>query len=50
MPSLFRFLFILASIAAMIYAAMWALVIFVEPSQREISATVATMQKKVPQP
>ncbi|OLP42844.1 hypothetical protein BJF95_01650 [Rhizobium oryziradicis] len=44
MPTLFRFLFIIATVAAMAYAFMWALVIFVEPRPREISTTVFPSQ------
>ena len=40
MPSLFRFLFIVAVLAAIIYGAMFALVMFVEPTQREMSVRV----------
>ncbi|MCM2440179.1 hypothetical protein HGO34_10685 [Agrobacterium vitis] len=50
MPTLFRFLFVIATVAAMIYAAMWALVIFVEPGQREITAAIPAAQIKPQQP
>jgi hypothetical protein len=40
MPTLFRFLFIIATLAAMAYALLWAVVIFVEPRPREITTTV----------
>ncbi|MBB4955671.1 hypothetical protein H4S14_003774 [Agrobacterium vitis] len=40
MPTLFRFLFIIATLAALAYAALWAVVVFVEPRPREITTTV----------
>ena len=40
MPSLFRFLFIVAILAALVYGAMFALVMFVEPTQREMNVRV----------
>ncbi len=40
MPSLFRFLFVVAILAAIVYGAMFALVMFVEPTQREMSVRV----------
>jgi len=39
-PSLFRFLFILAVIAGCVYGGMLALVTFVEPQQREMTQTI----------
>lgn len=42
MPSLFRFLFTLAVLAGIAYGAMFALVIYVEPREREISIRVPT--------
>lgn len=44
MPTLFRFLFTIATLAAIAFAFMWALVIFVEPRPREISTTVFPSQ------
>jgi hypothetical protein len=40
MPTLFRFLFILAVIAGVIYGGMVALVVLVEPTEREIIVRV----------
>ncbi|WP_034991482.1 histidine kinase [Beijerinckia mobilis] len=40
MPSLFRFLVTVAILAGLGYAALWALVTFVEPQPREMSQTV----------
>jgi hypothetical protein len=39
-PTLFRFIVILAILAGLGYAAMWALATFVEPQPREITTTV----------
>jgi hypothetical protein len=39
-PSLFRFLFIVALIAGAVYAGMIALVTFVEPQPREMTETI----------
>lgn len=40
MPSLFRFLFIVGVLGAIVYGGMWALVTYVEPQQREMSQTL----------
>jgi hypothetical protein len=40
LPSLFRFLLVIGIIAGLAYAAMLALVTFVEPEQREMTQTV----------
>ncbi|WP_349369498.1 histidine kinase [Salinarimonas sp.] len=40
MPTLFRLVFILAILAGLVYAGMWALALFVEPETREITTTV----------
>lgn len=40
MPTLFRFVFILAILAGLVYAGMWALALFVEPEPREITTTI----------
>lgn len=40
MPSLFRFLVTIAFIVGVVYAAMFALVTFVDPQPREISVRV----------
>jgi len=39
-PTLFRFIVILAVLAGIGYGAMWALATFVEPQPREITTTV----------
>lgn len=40
MPSLFRFVMIVAILAAIVYGAMLALVTFVQPQEREITQTL----------
>jgi len=40
MPTLFRFLFILAVIAGIIYGSMVALVVLVEPRERDVTVRV----------
>lgn len=40
MPSLFRFLFICAVLAGIVYGAMFALVLYVEPVERDITVRV----------
>ena len=40
MPTLFRFLAVLAVIAGLAFAAMFALATFVEPEQREMTVTI----------
>lgn len=40
MPSLFRFLVMIGFIVGVVYAAMFALVTFVDPEPREISVRV----------
>lgn len=42
MPSLFRFLVICAVLAGIVYGAMFALIIYVEPKEREITVRVPT--------
>jgi len=42
MPSLFRFLAVLAVIAGAIYGTMWALVVFVEPQERDVTIRILT--------
>lgn len=48
MPTLFRFLFVLAVIAGLVFAGMVALVTFVQPVQREMIEVVppAKLQPK----
>ena len=40
MPSLFRFLTVVAVIAGVVYGAIFALANFVNPKQREMSVTI----------
>jgi len=40
MPTLFRFLAVLAVIGGLVFAAMFALATFVEPEQREMTVTI----------
>ena len=40
MPTLFRLLFVIGVIAALVYGAMNAMVTFLQPQPREISQTV----------
>lgn len=40
MPTLFRFLMIIGTLAALVWAGMFALVTFVEPQPREMTQTV----------
>ena len=49
MPTLFRFLVILGVLAGLIYGAMFALVMYVEPKKGEISVRVPT-EKLNPNP
>ncbi|MBB4350874.1 hypothetical protein [Aliirhizobium cellulosilyticum] len=48
MPTLFRFLFILAAIAGAIYGSMVALVVLVEPKDREITIRVPSERLNPP--
>jgi hypothetical protein len=48
MPTLFRFLFILAMIAGVIYGGMVALVVLVEPREREITVRVPSERLNPP--
>ncbi|MFN3687747.1 histidine kinase [Salinarimonas sp.] len=40
MPTLFRLLVIALVLGGLVYGAMWALAVFVEPTPREITTTV----------
>jgi len=40
MPTLFRFILVLGTLAALGYGAMWSLATFVTPQQREITVMV----------
>ena len=46
MPSLIRFIFIIAVLAALGYGAVLALVTFVEPQQHEITQTIPASKLK----
>ena len=48
MPTLFRFLFILALIAGVIYGGMVALVVLVEPKERDITVRVPSERLNPP--
>lgn len=48
MPTLFRFLFILAAIVGVIYGSMVALVVLVEPKDREITVRVPSERLNPP--
>lgn len=51
MPTLFRFLFILAVIAGIVYGSMVALVMFVEPRERDVTVRVPSERlNPAPQP
>ena len=45
MPSLFRFLFLCAVLAGIVYGAMFALIIYVEPVDREVTVRVPTEKR-----
>ncbi|PWE55048.1 hypothetical protein DEM27_16485 [Metarhizobium album] len=40
MPTLFRFLFVCGMIAGVIYGVMFALVLFVEPRERDVTVRI----------
>ena len=40
MPSLIRFIFIIAVLAGIVYGGMWALAVLVEPPPREMSVRI----------
>lgn len=44
MPSLIRFLVTIGVLAGLAYAAMFALVLYVEPREREVSTRIPTSQ------
>ncbi|MDM9627238.1 hypothetical protein QTL95_15120 [Rhizobium sp. S152] len=48
MPSLFRFLAVLAVIAGAIYGTMWALVTFVEPEPRDVTIRIPSERVNPP--
>ncbi|MGF0539640.1 hypothetical protein ACQQ2Q_16700 [Agrobacterium sp. ES01] len=49
MPTLLRFLFFCATVAAIIYGAMLALVVFVEPHERDIVVRVPAERMNPPE-
>ncbi|MBX4959840.1 hypothetical protein [Rhizobium lentis] len=48
MPTLFRFLFVCAILAGTVYGAMWALVTFVEPQQRDVTIRIPSERVNPP--
>jgi hypothetical protein len=42
MPSLFRFLFLCAVLVGLVYGTMFALIVYVEPVDREVTVRVPT--------
>ncbi|WP_170986323.1 MULTISPECIES: hypothetical protein [unclassified Rhizobium] len=48
MPTLFRFLFVLAAIAGLIYGSMQALVMLVEPRERDVTVRVPSERLNPP--
>ncbi|MBX4989837.1 hypothetical protein [Rhizobium lentis] len=48
MPTLFRFLFVCAILAGMVYGAMWALATFVEPQQRDVTIRIPSERVNPP--
>jgi SNF family Na+-dependent transporter len=48
MPTLFRFLFVLAVIAGIIYGSMVALVFLVEPRERDVTVRVPSERLNPP--
>src|SRR5690606_36039607 len=48
MPTLFRFLFILAVIAGVIYGSMVALVVLVEPRERDVTVRIPSERLNPP--
>lgn len=50
MPTLFRFLFILAVIAGVIYGGLSALALLVEPRERDITVRIPSERLNPPQP
>ncbi len=48
MPTLFRFLFVLAVIAGVVYGSMVALVFLVEPRERDVTVRIPSERLNVP--
>jgi hypothetical protein len=40
MPTLFRFLFLCATIVGVAYATMWSFAVFVEPRERDVTVRI----------
>ncbi|MEI2299457.1 hypothetical protein [Ensifer sp. MJa1] len=49
MPTLFRFLFVCAVIAGLVYGTMVGLVTFVEPVERDVTVKIPSERVNVPQ-
>ena len=49
MPTLFRFLFFCATIVGMVYLAMWSLVVFVEPRERDVTVRIPSERLNPPE-
>ncbi|MBP2550245.1 hypothetical protein J2858_003181 [Neorhizobium galegae] len=50
MPTLFRFLFIIAVLCGLIYGSLVALVYLVEPRERDVTVRVPSERLNPPQP
>lgn len=50
MPTLFRFIFVLAAIAAIIYGSMVSLVALVQPREREVTVRIPSERLNPPSP
>ena len=50
MPTLLRFVFVLAAIAGIIYGTMLSLVMLVEPREREITVRIPSERLNPPSP
>jgi hypothetical protein len=48
MPTLFRFLFVLAVIAGVIYGSMMALILLVEPRERDVTVRIPSERLNSP--
>lgn len=50
MPTLFRFIVILAAIAGIIYGSMISLVVLVQPKEREVTVRIPSERLNPPSP
>lgn len=50
MPTLFRFMFFCASMIALVYGAMFALVVLVEPRERDVVVRIPSERVNPQQP